>query len=39
MRILPINTKTKNYNIYIGQNILSKFNIILKKKKFHLKNL
>ena len=37
MRILPINTKSKNYNIYIGQNIISKFNIILKKEKISFK--
>ena len=36
MKILPIRTKSKNYNIYIGQNIISKINkfIINENIKF-----
>ena len=32
MKILPIKTKSKNYNIYIGHNITSKLNKIVKKE-------
>ncbi len=33
MKILSVNTKSKKYNIYIGYNIFSKINKILKKEK------
>ena len=33
MKILPIKTKSKHYNIYIGHNIISKLNLITKKEK------
>ena len=39
MKILPIKTKSKNYNIYIGHNILINLIKLLKKKKLILKNL
>ncbi len=39
MKILPINTKSKKYNIYVGHNLIAQFNKIIKKKKFLLKNL
>ena len=37
MKILPINTKSKNYNIYIGHNIISQFNKIIKKENISFK--
>ncbi len=37
MKIIPINTRSKNYNIYLGYNIISKFNEIIKKEKFNFK--
>ena len=37
MKVLKINTKSKNYNIYIGHNIISKFNKIIKKEKINFK--
>ncbi|GIQ97471.1 MAG: hypothetical protein CM15mP3_05050 [Candidatus Poseidoniales archaeon] len=37
MKVLKINTKSKNYNIYVGHNIISKLNLILKKGKLILK--
>ena len=33
MRILPINTKSKQYNIYIGYNAIANINNILKREK------
>ena len=35
MKILPINTKSKRYNIYIGNNIVIKLPKILKKEKIN----
>ena len=35
MKILPINTKSKNYNIYIGQNTINQINNIFKKEKIN----
>ena len=32
MKILPINTKSKKYNIYVGHNLFTKFNKILKRE-------
>tara|TARA_B100001121_G_scaffold146895_1_gene128680 strand:+ start:1219 stop:2316 length:1098 start_codon:yes stop_codon:yes gene_type:complete len=32
MRVLPINTKSKHYNIYIGNNITTELNAIIKKE-------
>ena len=37
MKILPINTKSKSYNIYIGNNIISKFKKIIKREKISFK--
>ncbi len=37
MKILPIKTKSKNYNIYVGKNILNQFNKIIKKEKINFK--
>ena len=37
MKIIPINTKSKNYNIYIGNNLIQKFNKITKKEKIIFK--
>tara|TARA_B100001121_G_scaffold5571_1_gene4819 strand:+ start:1730 stop:2827 length:1098 start_codon:yes stop_codon:yes gene_type:complete len=35
MKILPVNTKSKRYNIYIGNNIVNKLPNILKKEKIN----
>ena len=37
MNILRINTKSKKYNIYIGHNLIAKFNKIIKKEKIFFK--
>jgi len=37
MKILPINTKSKSYNIYIGHNIIAQFNQIIKKEKINFR--
>ena len=37
MKVLKINTKSKNYNIYVGHNIISKLNLIIKKEKINFK--
>ena len=37
MKILSINTRSKNYNIYLGYNIISKLNEIIKKENFSFK--
>ena len=37
MKILPIRTKSKHYNIYIGNDIISKFKIIVKREKIDFK--
>ena len=37
MKILPIHTNSKNYNIYIGHNIISRFHNIIKKEKINFK--
>ena len=37
MNILRINTKSKKYNIYIGHNLIAKFNKIIKKEKISFK--
>ncbi len=37
MKILPINTKSKKYNIYIGHNLTAQFNKIIKKEKISFK--
>ena len=37
MKILPIYTKSKKYNIYIGNNIVAQFNKIIKKEKISFK--
>ncbi len=37
MRILPIKTKSKQYNIYIGYNAIMKLNNILKKENIYFK--
>ena len=37
MKILPIRTKSKNYNIYIGQNIISKINKIVINENIKFK--
>ena len=34
MKTLQIKTKSKNYNIYIGHDIISKINKIVNKRKF-----
>ena len=35
MKILPIKTKSKHYNIYIGHNIIAKLDTIIKKEKIN----
>ncbi len=35
MKILPIKTKSKHYNIYIGHNIVSKLDTIIKNEKIN----
>jgi|TARA_B100000929_G_scaffold288872_1_gene278243 3-dehydroquinate synthase/shikimate kinase/3-dehydroquinate synthase len=37
MKILPINTKSKKYNIYVGHNLIAQFNKIIKKEKISFK--
>ncbi len=37
MKILSINTRSKNYNIYLGYNIISRLNEIIKKENFNFK--
>ncbi len=37
MKILSINTKSKHYNIYIGNNIISKFKKIINREKLSFK--
>ena len=37
MKIIPINTKSKKYNIYVGHNLIAKFNKIIKKEKISFK--
>ena len=37
MKILPIKTKSKTYNIYIGNNIILKISHILKKENINFK--
>ena len=37
MKILPINTRNKNYNIYIGKNIIPQINKILNKENINFK--
>mgnify|MGYP001176251667 CR=1 FL=1 len=37
MRVLPIKTKSKQYNIYIGYNAIMKLNNILKKENIYFK--
>ena len=37
MKILPIKTKSKNYNIYFGYNIIGLFSKIIKKEKIKFK--
>ena len=37
MRVLPIKTKSKQYNIYIGYNAIMKLNNILKRENIDLK--
>ena len=37
MKILPIHTRSKKYNIYIGNNIIAQFNKIIKKEKISFK--
>ena len=37
MKIISINTKSKNYNIYIGNNLISQFSNIIKKEKINFK--
>ncbi len=39
MKILPIKTQSKNYNIFIGNNIISQFQNIIKKEKFNFKKI
>ena len=39
MKILKINTKSKNYNIYIGYNIITNLKIIIKKEKINFKKV
>ena len=39
MKILPINTKSKKYKIYIGHNIISSLNKIIKKEKIIFKKI
>ena len=38
MKILPIKTKSKTYNIYIGNNIVPKISHILKKENINFKS-
>ncbi len=35
MKVLKIKTKSKNYKVYIGHNIISRFNNIIKKEKIY----
>ena len=35
MNVLPIKTKSKHYNIYIGNNIIPKLKKIVKKEKIN----
>ena len=37
MKTLQIKTKSKNYNIYIGHDIISKINKIVNKENFDFK--
>ena len=37
MKILPIRTKSKNYKIYIGKNIISKINKIVINENIKFK--
>ena len=37
MKILKVKTKSKNYNIYIGNNIFNQFNKIVKKENINFK--
>ena len=37
MKILPIRTKSKNYNIYIGENIISKIDKIINNENIKFK--
>ena len=37
MKILPIKTKSKQYKIYIGENILGQINKIFKKEDINFK--
>ena len=37
MKVLAINTKSKKYNIYIGNNIISKLGKIIKKENINIK--
>ena len=37
MKILPIKTKSKHYNIYIGHNIFNKLNNIIKRENINFK--
>ena len=39
MKILPINTKSKKYNIYIGNNIISRLSAVIKKEKINFKKI
>ena len=36
MKILPIYTKSKNYNIYIGHNIINQLSKIIKKENIKI---
>ena len=37
MKILPVKTKSKHYNIYIGYNVISQLNKIINKEKIKFK--
>jgi len=37
MKILPIKTESKHYNIYIGHNIFNKLNNIIKRENISFK--
>ena len=39
MKILPIKTQSKNYNIFIGNNIISQFKKIIKSEGFNFKKV
>ena len=39
MKILPINTKSKKYKIYIGNNVISRLSAVIKKEKINFKKI